>query len=31
MVMRISDEPKFISTLGDRQIKIMTKAELDLK
>ena len=31
MVMRISDEPKFISTLGDRKIKIMTKDELGLK
>ena len=31
MVMRISDEPKFLSTLGDRKIKIMTKDELGLK
>ena len=31
MVLRISDEPKFLSTLGDRKIKIMTKAELGLK
>jgi len=31
MVMRITDEPRFLSTLGDRKIKIMTKAELDLK
>ena len=31
MVMRISDEPRFLSTLGDRKIKIMTKAELNLK
>ena len=31
MVMRISDEPRFLSTLGDRKIKIMTKAELGLK
>ena len=31
MVMRISDEPRFLATLGDRKIKIMTKAELDLK
>ena len=30
MVMRITDEPKFLSTLGDRKIKIMTKAELGL-
>ena len=31
MVMRIHDEPRFLSTLGDRKIKIMTKAELNLK
>ena len=31
MVMRISDEPRFLSTLGDRKIKIMTKDELGLK
>ena len=31
MVMRITDEPRFLSTLGDRKIKIMTKAELNLK
>ena len=31
MVMRISDEPRFLSTLGDRRIKVMTKAELGLK
>ena len=31
MVMRIHDEPRFLSTLGDRKIKVMTKAELDLK
>ena len=31
MVMRISDEPRFISNLGDRKIKIMTKDELGLK
>ena len=31
MVLRISDEPKFLSTLGDKKIKIMTKAELGLK
>ena len=30
MVMRISDEPRFLSTLGDRKIRIMTKAELNL-
>ena len=31
MVMRIHDEPRFLSTLGDRKIRIMTKAELDLQ
>ena len=31
MVLRISDEPKFLSTLGDRKIRIMTKEELGLK
>ena len=31
MVMRVSDDPKFLSTLGDRKIKLMTKEELDLK
>ena len=31
MVMRVSDEPRFLSTLGDRKIKIMTKEELGLK
>ena len=31
MVMRIHDEPRFLSALGDRKIKIMTKAELGLK
>ena len=31
MVLRISDEPKFLSTLGDKRIKIMTKQELGLK
>ena len=31
MVMRIHDEPQFLSTLGDRKIRIMTKAELDLR
>lgn len=31
MVMRIHDEPRFLSTLGDRKIRIMTKAELGLK
>jgi len=31
MVMRISDEPRFLSALGDRQIKVMSKEELGLK
>ena len=31
MVLRISDEPRFLSTLGDHRIKVMTKAELGLK
>ena len=31
MVMRISDEPKFLSTLGEHKIKIMTKDDLGLK
>ena len=31
MVMRVSDDPKFLSTLGDRKIKLMTKEELGLK
>ena len=31
MVMRINDEPRFLGALGDRKIKIMTKAELNLK
>ena len=31
MVMRISDEPKFLSTLGDRKIRLMTSSELGLK
>ena len=31
MVMRVHDDPKFLSTLGDRKIKLMTKAELNLK
>jgi hypothetical protein len=31
MVMRVSDEPRFLSALGDRQIKVMTKDELGLK
>ena len=31
MVMRVSDDPKFLSTLGDRRIKLMTQEELGLK
>lgn len=31
MVMRISDEPKFLDALGSKGIKIMTKEELELK
>ena len=31
MVLRISDEPKFLSTLGDRKIRIVGKEELGLK
>ena len=31
MVLRISDEPKFLDALGRQQIKIMTKDELGLK
>ena len=31
MIMRVSDEPRFLSTLGDRKIKVMTKEELNLK
>ena len=31
MVLRISDEPQFLSALGERKIKVMTKAELGLK
>ena len=31
MVMRISDEPKFLSALGDRKIRVMSKADLGLK
>ena len=31
MVMRISDEPRFLSTLGDRRIRLMTQEELGLK
>ena len=31
MVMRVSDDPKFLSTLGDRKIRLMGAAELGLK
>ena len=31
MVMRVSDEPRFLAALGDRKIKVMTKDELGLK
>ena len=31
MVMRISDEPKFLSALGERRIRVMSKADLGLK
>ncbi len=31
MVMRVTDEPKFLGALGDQRIKIMTKEELGLK
>ena len=31
MVMRISDEPKFLSALGERKIRVMSKTDLGLK
>lgn len=31
MVMRISDEPQFLSTLGDNRIRLMSMADLGLK
>ena len=31
MVLRISDEPRFLDALGRQQIKVMTKDELGLK
>ena len=31
MIMRISDEPKFLSALGERKIRVMSKADLGLK
>lgn len=31
MVLRVSNEPRFLSTLGDRRIRVMSKEELGLK
>ena len=31
MVLRINDDPKFLSALGERQIKVMSKEDLGLK
>ena len=31
MVMRVSDDPKFLSTLGDKKIRVVGKEELGLK
>ena len=31
MVMKVSDEPKFLGVLGEHRIKVMTKDELGLK
>ena len=31
MIMRMSDEPKFLSALGERKIRVMSKADLGLK
>ncbi len=31
MVMRVTDEPRFLGALGDRRIKLMTKEALGLK
>ena len=31
MVLRISDEPRFLSALGEKQIKVMSKDDLGLK
>ena len=31
MILRISDEPRFLSALGERQIKVMSKEDLGLK
>ena len=30
MIMRISDEPRFLSALGERQIRVMSKKDLGL-
>ena len=31
MIMRISDEPRFLSALGERKIRVMSKTDLGLK
>ena len=31
MVMRVSDDPRFLGALGDRKIRLMSKEELGLK
>ena len=31
MVLRISDEPRFLAALGDRRIRVMSKTDLNLK
>ena len=31
MVLRVSNEPKFLSAMGDREIRIVSAEELDLK
>ena len=31
MILRISDEPRFLSALGERQIKVMSKEDLGLE
>ena len=31
MVLRISDEPRFLAPLGDRRIRVMSKSDLNLK
>ena len=30
MVLRINDDPRFLSALGDRQIRVMSKEDLGL-